>query len=239
MSTTKIRLTLDVVYNLNSESAQEMASRLQKMCEQAIGNGMLTGETNAEIDEYSMETKIMPDPLSEDELAGFMLHRIENGKWETEDITVRLARFGLMEPDAFVGEMRERMKMMAQENSESVPELIPDALLTPSVQAEVHTDDQHLKVEFDATRWFAQASVQEIMDLQAISWRGDYAADAVAEYYESTNSEIADLLKYCRSSRNNRGDIIGFECSVDETEAMEWLKQHRNHVWIKLEQDGS
>ena len=111
MSTTKIRLTLDVVYNLNSESAQEMASRLQKMCEQAIGNGMLTGEPNAEVDEHSMEAKIIPEPLSEDELAGFMQQRIESGELALEDIPVRLARFGLMEPDAFVSEMRERMKM--------------------------------------------------------------------------------------------------------------------------------
>ena len=48
--------------------------------------------------------------MSEDELADFMLKRIENGQLELEDIPVRLARYGLMEPQQFMDEMRERME---------------------------------------------------------------------------------------------------------------------------------
>jgi hypothetical protein len=44
-----------------------------------------------------------------------MLQRIENGELTLEDIPIRLARYGLMEPSAFVDEMRERMEL-AQEN---------------------------------------------------------------------------------------------------------------------------
>ena len=57
--TTKIRLTLDVTYTLNGENATEMVGRLRRMCERAIGEGMLTGETDAEVDEYSMDAAIL------------------------------------------------------------------------------------------------------------------------------------------------------------------------------------
>lgn len=107
--TVTVRLTLDVTYALNGENATEMVSRLRKMCERAIGEGMLTGETDAEVEEYSMDAGIQAEPLSEDELASFMLQRIENGDLGLEDIPVHLARYGLMEPNAFVDEMRERM----------------------------------------------------------------------------------------------------------------------------------
>lgn len=112
---TTVRLTLDVTYELNGVSAAEMASRLRKMCERAIGEGMLTGETAAEIEKYSMETATQPEALSEDELAEFMLERIESGSLALEDIPMRLARYGLMEPSAFIDEMRERMEMASEE----------------------------------------------------------------------------------------------------------------------------
>ena len=60
---------------------------------------------------------IQTERPSEDELAGVMLQRIENGDLALEDIPVRLARYGLMEPNAFVDEMRERMEM-AKEDTE-------------------------------------------------------------------------------------------------------------------------
>ena len=105
----KVRMTLDVTYALNGENAVEMISRLRKMCERAIGEGMLTGETAAEVEEYSMDAVIPPEPLSEEQLSAFMLKRIENGQIHLGDIPVRLARYGLMERNAFMDEMRERM----------------------------------------------------------------------------------------------------------------------------------
>ncbi len=109
--TVKVRLTLDVTYTLNGETAADMARRLRRMCERAVGEGMLTGETDAEVEDYSLDAAIQPEPLSEDALANFMLQRIENGDLALEDIPVRLARYGLMEPGAFVDEMRERMEL--------------------------------------------------------------------------------------------------------------------------------
>lgn len=110
MDTADVRLTLDVTYVLNEESAMGMAELLRRMCRRAIGDGMLTGETGAEVDEYSLDVVMLPEPLSEDELASFMRQRIVNGDWALDDIPVRMARYGLMEPYAFVDEMRERME---------------------------------------------------------------------------------------------------------------------------------
>lgn len=108
--TVAVRLTIDVVYSVNGEDPTEMTDNLRRNCERAIGEGMLTGETDAEVEEYSMDAVIQPEPLSEDELADFMLQRIENCDLSLEDIQVRLARYGLMEPNAFIAEMRERMQ---------------------------------------------------------------------------------------------------------------------------------
>ncbi len=110
-----MRLTLNITYDLNGENAVEMVSHLRKMCERAIGEGMLTGETDAEVEEYSMDAVIHPEPLSEEELADFMRRRIENSQIDPEDIPIRLARYGLMERDAFIDEMRERMESAAND----------------------------------------------------------------------------------------------------------------------------
>ena len=64
------------------------------------GDGDRTGEQPGDPDAAA---------LSEDEIADFLCRRIENGELAAEDIPVRLARYGLMQPLAFVEEMRERM----------------------------------------------------------------------------------------------------------------------------------
>ncbi len=113
------RLTLDVAYLLNGEAAPEMLARLRGMCERAIGEGLLTGETAAEVDAWSIDVSVAPPTADRDaleaEIAAFMQQRIEDGDLDAEDIPVRLARYGLMASDAFVAEMRERMEMADEE----------------------------------------------------------------------------------------------------------------------------
>lgn len=105
----RLRLTLDVTYALRGESLEDMAARLKKAAEYAIQNGMLTGDSAAEVDEYSMDVVQTEEPLTEKEVTAFMRQRIEDGQLLPEDIAVRLAQYGLMEAPAFVAEMRERM----------------------------------------------------------------------------------------------------------------------------------
>ncbi len=113
--TVNARLTLDVTYLLNGEAASELLARLERMCELAIGEGLLSGDTAAEVDTWSIDVSEVPSAADhetlEAEIAAFMQQRIEDGNLSAEDIPVRLARYGLMAPEAFADEMRERMGM--------------------------------------------------------------------------------------------------------------------------------
>lgn len=112
----KARLTLDVSYVLNGEDPDDVLIRLHKRCERAIGDGMLTGETNAEVATWSIDVSVLPSADVSDaleaEIAAFMQQRIEDGNLSAEDIPVRLASYGLMAPETFIAEMRERMEMV-------------------------------------------------------------------------------------------------------------------------------
>jgi hypothetical protein len=62
--------------------------------------------------------RTQPDALEsstsdEEEIARYMQQRIDNGDLDIEDIPILMARYGLMYPCEFVGEMRERMAIMA------------------------------------------------------------------------------------------------------------------------------
>lgn len=111
----RARLTLDVTYLLNGETAADMLANLQRLCERAIGNGLLTGETAAEVDLYEISTAILPEPLSEDDITDYMNERIADGDLSLEDILYRLVSYGLMEPHAFIAEMRERMGLSSDD----------------------------------------------------------------------------------------------------------------------------
>lgn len=113
----EMRLTLDVTYILNGEDVESMRHRLLAVAEQAVGEGLLTGGSAAEIEEYSISVQIPPKPLSEEQIADLMLQRIETGDLLLEDLPSRLARYGLMEPSAFVDEMRERMELAADDSN--------------------------------------------------------------------------------------------------------------------------
>lgn len=105
-----VRVMLNVTYQLNGEPSTEMVKRLQQMVQHAVGNGMLTGDTAAEVEGYEVNVPIEPDPLAEAEIAWFMQERIREDELSLDDIPARLARYRLMEPDAFISEMRERME---------------------------------------------------------------------------------------------------------------------------------
>lgn len=59
-----IELKMRVSYSLNGESAELMRQNLQRLVERSIGEGMLTGKTEAEVDEYSMEVNVLPIDLT-------------------------------------------------------------------------------------------------------------------------------------------------------------------------------
>ncbi len=104
------------------------------------------------------------------------------------------------------------------------------------VNAEVHTDDQNVKVEFDAAPWFAQASDEDIMALHEIDWGGGEAADNVAEHFIGKHAGIDGLFDYLRAIRN--GCAMGFECSVDDDDVFGWLEQNRPDLLVRCLKAG-
>ena len=96
------------------------------------------------------------------------------------------------------------------------------------VSGRVRADNHQWDAEFDCTQWFAQASNKELIDLHSICWMNDYQADEVADFFDGVNDGITYFFKQIR-----RFDC-GFECSIVEHEAMEWLRVHRTPIWAQL-----
>lgn len=91
-----VHLDMRVDYQLNGESVSEMASNLRSAIEREIGNGALTGDTMAEVDEYSMD--VIDSPTELEELAVKRL--IKNGYDPL--MAKAVARFGMMPPSDFI-----------------------------------------------------------------------------------------------------------------------------------------
>ena len=97
------------------------------------------------------------------------------------------------------------------------------------IRARVHPDDHAIEVPFDATPWFEQASDEEIMELVGCDWGGDYPADRVAMHMaDEAHPEVAAVFRYVEIAQNVRD--VGFECYVEEADAVAWLRQHRPHL---------
>lgn len=98
---TNIRLTLDVSYNLNGQNAAHLASLLNDMVARTIGEGLLTGDTAAEVEKHSVSIAVLSDPdgdspaLDQDNQRGcdYTLRPEENSCWITVgNISVYISR---------------------------------------------------------------------------------------------------------------------------------------------------
>jgi hypothetical protein len=106
-----------------------------------------------------------------------------------------------------------------------------------TISAECHSDDHRAEVDFDATRWFVQASDKEILALAACGWGRDEAADEVAQYMQSHDEEVRCMFAYLEGANRVRGiyeDMIGFEVSVVEDDALKYCRAFRYPLFVKL-----
>jgi len=55
-----LQMTLKITYRMNGVSVQELLANLNRMVAQGIGNGMLTGENPAEVEEYKLDIVTLP-----------------------------------------------------------------------------------------------------------------------------------------------------------------------------------
>lgn len=100
------------------------------------------------------------------------------------------------------------------------------------VGAEVHTDDRCVEAWFDCTEYFEQASDKALVALAECGWGGDYPADDVARFFEGKNPEVSRVFRHLENIRDLRShkDKGGFECHVDDTEAIAWIHANRPHL---------
>jgi len=104
------------------------------------------------------------------------------------------------------------------------------------IHAEVHSDDRVFEVAFDAESWFRQATFKEIQALVGCEFGNDYPADEVAIYSKDRNKDVKALFDYLDSIKGlpSKKDVQGFEVTIDEEDALNWLRENKQGVFRKL-----
>lgn len=113
----RLQLVLDVTYSPNGETTKVLAENLEHLVQRAVGEGLLTGDLAAEVEEHEAKVIEIEDELVDrDEVRDYLTDVVENGSMLLEDITMQMAKYGLMHPHAFSAEMRERMDLSKEGN---------------------------------------------------------------------------------------------------------------------------
>jgi len=96
------------------------------------------------------------------------------------------------------------------------------------IPAETHDDNRKHEVQFDATKWFEQASDEAILGVVACDFGGDYAADEVAEFFDGKNDQVSEMFE--------KKDC-GFECHVNPAGALKWIMENRPALYNKIKSE--
>lgn len=100
-------------------------------------------------------------------------------------------------------------------------------LLSPRVSARCRlvTERRTHQLSFDATAWFAQASIDELVALQQEGYQGQDTAGSIAEYSAETNLKLHLLLRLHQEWVGEQ-DTIRLTCEVKQDEAEAWMQRH-------------
>lgn len=96
------------------------------------------------------------------------------------------------------------------------------------VDATFWTDDRRFEVSFDAQAFFQSATDKELLAVAEIGFSGDYATDAVAEFFSKSNEELQEAFTYLGVLPSTYD--CGFECSVDSEGYYHWMAEHKSAV---------
>lgn len=186
--------------------------------------GRATGKVlgYAELAQLSAERAVQRLGDINEEMTSFITK--SSAGWNYEDIKEILETDGYTiekyQIDVLVigpqAEVKEKLTIIDQSLNEIV------------IAAECHSDDRAVEVDFDAEDWFKTAKDNEIIALAACGFGGDYPADYVAESLADVNKEIADMYSYIQM--RSRNGTIGFECYVNETDALTWISINRSNL---------
>lgn len=97
------------------------------------------------------------------------------------------------------------------------------------INAEIHSDDVRVQAQFDATRWFEQASDKDIQGLIKCDFGANYAADAVGQFQRDIDPEVENVFTYIGSLPEG-DDFKGFEVQIHAPDAEDWIEKNRPHL---------
>ena len=118
-----VEALLNVTYVPNGMSEDELESFLAEGIERAIGNGLLSGDSPAEVDEYEVAfTTVSPAEanLDQEQIAEWVADRIADGNMDLEDLPTQMARYALESPAQMRLEFGERLGL-SEEQAPSAP----------------------------------------------------------------------------------------------------------------------
>ncbi len=104
------------------------------------------------------------------------------------------------------------------------------------IKAKLTIDNGGPNTEFDATPFFELASQQQLDDLKECNYRGNYAADAVAEFCREIDPKVEAVFKW--HEENPQRDV-GFEVEVNQEDAEAWLAANPGPRTERIEADDA
>jgi hypothetical protein len=144
---------------------------------------------------------------------------------------------GYMESDRdFVGNnMEAAVRLLELFLGEAETEHPEHTEHTP-IAARAWTDDRVIDVSFDAWPYLNNITDEVLFDLAAIGVRGDYPSDQVAYWTATYDSNLRAMFNYIETLMN-AGRDIGFECAVDPQGFMDYVRDERPELWLKIQAD--
>lgn len=91
---TRLRLVLDVNYNPNGMSAEALKALLLELAQRSIGNGMLTGDSPAEVETHEVTVSLAPAATSSPDAPLLPLIRLSHSGKNPVGYTADVARSG-------------------------------------------------------------------------------------------------------------------------------------------------
>lgn len=112
----QVQLTVNITFDANGEDHEWLRANAHKAVTREFGNGGITGGSDAVVEDYSIEAKILsPEAaaLDEESLTKWLSQQIEDGHMELERLPMLMARYALTDTVSMREEMAERMQGLA------------------------------------------------------------------------------------------------------------------------------
>lgn len=103
----------------------------------------------------------------------------------------------------------------------------PNGENAPRIAAECHSDDRLYSAGFNAVPWFQRAKDSDILDLAAVDWGDEYAADEIGMFMATFVPDVERMFDYIERYNQAHKEHIGWVCTVNKDDVLQWLESHR------------